>query len=210
VADPLLAGFWFGARHGADPDHLAAIADLAAASGGGRAAFKLATVYAFAHGLMLTVLGIAAVAFGEVLPASVDGIFGKVIGATLIVLAGVVLWTSLTSEPTTARGFILGKIHRLPHHHRATEVRDAAAIGAVHGVGAETPTQIALLAAASAGEDMRIVLLAVLGLFITNSLVALGAAIGFRFTRGSWIYLALSLVSVIYSGWLGVTYLLGD
>jgi high-affinity nickel-transport protein len=83
----------------------------------------------------------------------------------------------------------------------------------VHGVGAETPTQILLLAAAAgvAGGSAALMLLGafVAGLFVANTLVALGAAVGFTEGRRlPLVYLVLAVVTALVSVWVGASYLL--
>jgi high-affinity nickel-transport protein len=87
-------------------------------------------------------------------------------------------------------------------------------IGMVHGIGAETPTQI-LIFAAAAGAGGRLagtVLLCcfLAGLLTSNTVVALASTFGFTgATRNWYVYLAVSLVTATFSLVIGVTFLLG-
>ncbi|HYZ93763.1 MAG TPA: hypothetical protein VFA34_15435 [Actinomycetota bacterium] len=88
------------------------------------------------------------------------------------------------------------------------------AVGALHGVGAETPTQVLIfLAAAGAGGAWAGVLtLAVflLGLFVANSALAAASASGYlAASRHFAIYATVSVVTAVASLVLGVSFVLG-
>ena len=93
-------------------------------------------------------------------------------------------------------------------------VGTAAAVGMIHGVGAETPTQVLLLVSAAGvgGTVMGLLLLAVFvaGLLISNTAVAIGTTIGFeRGRRAPLIYVTLALVTAIGSAIMGALYVAG-
>jgi high-affinity nickel-transport protein len=93
-------------------------------------------------------------------------------------------------------------------------VGTSAAIGMIHGVGAETPTQILLLvtAAGVGGSFAGLVLLGgfIAGLLVSNSAVAAATAVGFaQGRRAPAIYLTLALVSGIASFAMGLLYVAG-
>jgi high-affinity nickel permease len=88
------------------------------------------------------------------------------------------------------------------------------AVGALHGVGAETPTQVLIfLAAAGAGGAVAgVVTLAVflVGLFVANSLLAVLSASGYlAATKRFKIYATVSCITAAASLVLGVSLLLG-
>ncbi|MDP9066895.1 MAG: hypothetical protein M3N53_00925 [Actinomycetota bacterium] len=90
----------------------------------------------------------------------------------------------------------------------------AAAIGMIHGIGAETPTQVLLLftAAGVGGPVAGLLLLFVFisGLLVSNSAVAAATAVGFaRGRRAPAIYLTLALISGIASLVMGLLYVAG-
>ncbi|HJR45361.1 MAG TPA: hypothetical protein VJ927_07125 [Actinomycetota bacterium] len=90
----------------------------------------------------------------------------------------------------------------------------AAAVGIIHGVGAETPTQVLLLVAAAGvgGTATGLVLLAVFvaGLLVSNTAVAVGTTIGFeRGRRAPTIYVALAVITAVTSAIMGVLYVAG-
>ena len=89
------------------------------------------------------------------------------------------------------------------------------AVGMIHGVGAETPSQVLLfLAAAGAGGPVVgvIVLMAfIVGLLASNSLITLGSAYGFlSASRNFAVYATVGVVVALFSLILGVLFVLGQ
>ena len=123
--------------------------------------------------------------------------------------------TEATVATTTA--------HRHLHHHVGTLPADpfltyggptAVAVGALHGIGAETPTQILLfLAAARAGGTaigIALLLCFVVGLLASNTVVALTATFGFlRASRNFALYATVSVLTAAFSLVVGVLLLAG-
>jgi high-affinity nickel-transport protein len=85
----LVAALVLGLRHGIDWDHIAAISDITASTGG-RLGLRFGTLYAVGHGAVVLVLGLVALEVGRRLPPSVDVVMGRVAGVTLVALAAVV------------------------------------------------------------------------------------------------------------------------
>ena len=262
-----LAGF----RHGFDIDHLAAIADISSSSPGRRKALWLSTLYATGHAAVLLVLGSVAVVAGERIPSGLDALMSRLIGITLLVLGGYVVysvarygraarlrgrWTLILAgiqrtaswlrkdepraieiehahehdhvdpdhthphEALSERSVVTKHVHT--HRHVIVQpidpfgeygARTALVVGMVHGVGAETPTQVLLLATAAglAGGTSALILLATFvgGLFVANTAVALGAAIGFAEGRRlPTIYVVLAFLTALVSVWVGLAYVL--
>jgi hypothetical protein len=81
-------------------------------------------------------------------------------------------------------------------------------IGMIHGVGAETPTQLLLLPAA-AEFGLGVVVAFVGGLLLTNTVLAAISAWGLMRIRGSLAYSALSIAAAAFSGVVGLGYELG-
>jgi high-affinity nickel permease len=113
--------------------------------------------------------------------------------------------------------------HRHPHRHLVQMPDDpfvnhgrrmAFSIGMIHGIGAETPTQVLLfLAAAGAGgKGAGMVLLGcfLIGLLTSNTVVALAGTYGFlRASRNFAIYVGVSLVTAAFSLVIGSIFLFG-
>ena len=160
-------------------------------------AVRLGTLYALGHGAVVIALGLAALWLGAILPDWLDPIMGRIVGVTLVALG---LWV-LFSVYRYARG---GTAFRLRsrwmlvfdgirygwrqvqarlHGHEHVEplemssygTRTAFGVGMIHGVGAETGTQVLLIAAvggaASAGLGVPMLLAFVLGLLISNFVI---------------------------------------
>jgi hypothetical protein len=89
------------------------------------------------------------------------------------------------------------------------------AVGALHGVGAETPTQVLifLTAAGAGGAWAGVLVLAVflLGLFAANTALAIASASGFLAASTRFgIYATVSVVTALASLVLGVAFVLGQ
>jgi cytochrome c biogenesis protein CcdA len=54
---------------------------------------KLGTLYALGHGAVVIALGVAALAFGAILPDWLDPIMGRIVGLTLVLLGVWVLYS---------------------------------------------------------------------------------------------------------------------
>jgi cytochrome c biogenesis protein CcdA len=109
------------------------------------------------------------------------------------------------------------------HHHAQPEPDDAfmtysrvsaLGVGAIHGIGAETATQVLVfLAAAGAGGAVAgvIVLVAfIVGLVASNSLITLGSAFGFlRASENFAVYATVAVITGLFSLVIGSIFLLG-
>ena len=125
----------------------------------------------------------------------------------------------IPSETTSTR--FRGPTHIHPHRHPDSAdplasygTKTALGIGALHGIGAETPTQVLIfLAAAGAGGTAAglIVLTAFLiGLVASNSLITVGSAFGFlAASRRFAVQASLGAVTGVVSLGLGFLLLLG-
>lgn len=85
-------------------------------------------------------------------------------------------------------------------------------VGMLHGIGAETPTQIVLLLTAAQVKGMAagLALLAafLLGIVVSNTGIALASSYGYRGMARIWpIYLAVAALTSVFSLWLGFRYL---
>jgi hypothetical protein len=140
-----------GFRHGFDYDHIAAISDITSVQQKASTAMRLGLLYAFGHASMIALLG------------------GIVIGLTLIVLAIYVLGSLVRGNPKaippSRAALIIRGFRKLSQ--RVTSLSPTAAdqdenlnytgpvafgVGLIHGLGAETPSQLALfLVAANLG-----------------------------------------------------------
>lgn len=297
----LLTALGLGLRHGIDWDHIAAIADLSGTAENRKRGFALSMTYAVGHGVVVFLLGIGAILFGLAIPESLDEWMGRVVGITLIVLGGWILFElsrkgrdfrlrsrwMLVIDGTFAglrrvRNGLTGRSISVEHQHDHEHVdgehdvapahdhshahaelnapvavaagsspagatgwrqlrerashshshahthelalpetpnasyghRTATGIGMLHGVGIESPTQIAIFVASSAatGFAFGVTLLAlwVAGLIIANAVLALVAGAGVLNAERSFpVYAALAVIVSVLSIVLGTLYLFG-
>ena len=111
------------------------------------------------------------------------------------------------------------------HHHKHPEPegdafmnygrRTAFGVGMIHGVGAETPTQLVifLTAAGAGGPVVGEVLLGsfLIGLLTSNSLITLGTAFGFMKASENWtLYVVVALLTATFSLVIGTLFILGQ
>lgn len=111
--------------------------------------------------------------------------------------------------------------HKHAHRHIGTVPDDpfygsrtALAIGALHGIGAETPTQVVLFVSAAgvAGATGGILMLVafLVGLVATNTAVALAAAFGFLHAERHWrLYATVAALTGAASLAVGLYYVFG-
>jgi high-affinity nickel-transport protein len=109
------------------------------------------------------------------------------------------------------------------HHHKHPQADDpflnygrgtAFVVGMIHGIGAETPTQLVLfLTVAGAGGGLigEIGLAAfILGLLTSNSLITFGSAVGFLKASENWkAYVTIALLTATFSLVVGALFVLG-
>src|SRR5438067_2992500 len=126
--------------------------------------------------------------------------------------------------PGAGTGAALSAEHRHGHRHVGTLPDDpfmnygkatAFGVGMIHGVGAETPTQVLLfLAAAGAGgaaEGLVLLCCFLVGLLTSNSLVAAAGTFGFLGAARNWpLYVAVSVVTAVFSLVIGVIFVTGS
>lgn len=240
AASVLVAALTLGVRHGFDWDHVAAISDITATNDRHRG-IRFGTVYALGHAAVVLVLGATAVLAGSRLPPSVDAVMGRIAGVTLLVLAAVVLIALMRDRGrfrTTSRwllliGYVRSLVRRVRrrtspdaivgHSHTHVAVRPAEVeytgrmsfgIGMIHGVGAETPTQLLVfLAAANAGGTaigLAVLVVFVAGLLVSNSVVTLVGSRGFGLAAARpGIQVTFALATTVISVVLGTSLLLG-
>ncbi len=230
----LLSALLFGLRHGIDWDHIAAITDMVSSQEETRRSLILGTLYALGHATVVTSLGLLAVLVGLELPDWVDQFMEPFVGITLIVLGLWVAyalvkdrenfrmrsrWMLLFSGVAVLYHWVTGKLTGKTPSHRGTPEQSygalsAYAVGMIHGIGAETPTQVLLfvLAAGAGGTTLGIVLLLVfvLGLLVSNSLVTLLTTFGYvRARRDSRVFMLAGGITAVFSLGIGLLFVTG-
>ncbi|MGI8515526.1 MAG: hypothetical protein ACR2NT_10390 [Acidimicrobiia bacterium] len=123
--------------------------------------------------------------------------------------------------PHLGTGRFRGPAHAHSHYHSDAAdplasygTKTALGIGALHGIGAETPTQVLifLTAAGAGGPAAGLVVLAafLVGLATSNSLITFGSAFGFlAASRRFVVYASLGATTGVISLAIGVLFLLG-
>ncbi len=114
------------------------------------------------------------------------------------------------------------RTHTHPHHHVGVvrdpfsepSLRIAAGLGCLHGIGAETPTQIVLLTTAAGvqgrGAGVAFLVAFVVGLIASNTTVASAMAVGRIDPERSFrLYAGLSITIALFSIVAGSVFLLG-
>jgi high-affinity nickel-transport protein len=109
------------------------------------------------------------------------------------------------------------------HHHREPEQDDAFmnygpatsfAVGMIHGIGAETASQLliflAVTGAGGIGAGILVLVAFVVGLLASNSLIVLGTTFGFlRASKNFAVYATVAIVTGVFSLGIGAIFLLG-
>jgi high-affinity nickel-transport protein len=200
-----------------------------------RHAIGLASLYALGHASVVIVLGVLALTLGAVLPDWVDPILEKVVGVTLVLLGAWVIYSVVQYmrgkgefrmrsrwmlvfdlarngwDALQAR--IHGHEHRPSAHSTQYGPRTAFGVGMIHGIGAETGSQALLLAgiAGVTGTTGIVILLAfVVGLLLSNTLVAVVSASGFiGAQRMRTLYVIVGAFAGIASLIIGTLFIVG-
>lgn len=232
---PLLGtALFLGLRHGIDLDHIAALVDICGASAGEprlrKKGLLLSLAYALGHALVISVLGLAAISFAALLPAWIDTVMERVVGLTLVILGLYLLNTvfgaiknadsfQFRSRWTAFYSWLRGAFAKATKRTLSAEepvltARGTFAIGMLHGIGAETATQVLLISAVGgvASQTTAIAMLAafVLGLVASNTFIAIVSLGGFG-TASNWrpLYLLGGGLAGAFSLFVGGTFLLG-
>jgi len=222
-----------GFRHGFDYDHIAAITDVVSVQSSRRTAMRLGMIYALGHAVTVAILGSVVILFGIHMPAGIDRWAERLVGLTLVVL-GIYVLSNLILKPTStlpkSRYMLLHQgYHRLRHALRqrtdgtkqerytapkSFDARSVFFIGVVHGLGAETPSQllIFLLAANLGGAALGLLGLGMFlaGLLVMNTLMTASAAGVFGVSRHRPAMLrTISALTAVYSLIMGMVFLAG-
>jgi len=226
-----------GLRHGFDYDHLAAISDITAVQRNWKSGLRLGMTYALGHAFTIATLGALVLQMHMGLPQGLDHWTEKIVGLTLIVLGlGVIAGilrkdihghkhARIESRLAIAINGVLWlgwQLRRLWNREAPKPQRfqwmyngkSVFVIGILHGIGAETPSQLSLffLAANLGGTSRGFLGLAAfaLGLVLMNALMT--ASLGGAFSAGGHhprFYLAIAWTGAAYSFVLGVIFLFG-
>jgi hypothetical protein len=232
----LISAAVLGFRHGLDYDHIAAITDISSVQAKASDAMRYGLLYVSGHATTVAVLGTAAVAFRMSLPASSDRWAERLVGLTLLTLGIYVLGTFFRESthshvrPRTRITLLINGMlwvyWRLTKLFGGTRVEapqvfkdgygasSTFLVGVIHGLGAETPTQLLvfLMVAHLGGTVLGLLglLMFIVGLLAMNTLMCASAAGLFSSVLANPSALrALTLATSAYSIVVGVIFLLG-
>jgi len=224
-----------GFRHGFDYDHIAAITDISSVQARPRDAMRFGLLYVGGHATTVAVLGALAIAFRVSLPVASDRWAERLVGITLLTLGIYVLGTFFrpgthSHGPRTRVTLLINGMlwlyWRLSRIFGGTRVEapqifkdgygttSTFVVGVIHGLGAETPTQLLMfLMTANLGgtvAGLTGLLMFILGLLVMNTLMCASAAglFSFSFSRPGAMR-ALTLATSAYSIVVGMIFLLG-
>jgi hypothetical protein len=227
-----------GFRHGLDYDHIAAITDIASVQNRVKDAMRFGLLYVSGHALTVTILGAAAIGFRVSLPPASDRWAERAVGLTLLVLGiyvlGSLVWRSEhghSHRPKTRITILINAI--LWAYWRIARVLGGPdmkrpevfsqgygsgstfLIGVIHGVGAETPTQLLLfLMAANLGGAAKGFLglfMFIVGLVGMNTLMCASAAgIFIGGMSKPIVFRTVTALTSIYSVVVGLIFLFGS
>ncbi|MGB9233816.1 MAG: hypothetical protein WCC04_05330 [Terriglobales bacterium] len=229
----LLSAAILGFHHGFDYDHIAAITDITSVQNDRWHGMRLGLFYALGHAATVAVLGSAVIIFQLSLPHGLDRIAERLVGITLLLLGIYVLGSlSKGNSAPQSRFHLMAKALRWfhwkmknywhDHKHPAPEdkrwnytPRSVVMVGLVHGLGAETPSQlmIFLLAANLGGVSKGFIGLAMFisGLLVMNTIMtALSAGIFGASSRLPRLQFVVTALTAIYSLAVGAFFLFGS
>jgi hypothetical protein len=216
-----------GFRHGFDYDHIAAITDITNVGGKSSESMRLSLMYALGHASMVAFMASAVICLHISLPQRIDAWMERLVGLTLILLAIYVIAKLLSSDsetPPPSRGMLLIRLYRWirrggtvksieEDEGRGYTSTAAFGIGVIHGVGAETPSQLTLflLAANLGGASKGFLGLGtfLFGLLVMNTLMAASACGLFRFSTSKSTMRFWSGLTAAYSLIVGFVFLFG-
>lgn len=226
-----------GFRHGLDYDHIAAISDITSVQNRMKDAMRYGLLYVSGHALTVAILGAAAIGFRVSLPEGSDRWAERAVGITLLVLGiyvlGSLVWRTEHghAHPKTritllinALLWVYWRLARIlgSENLKRPEVFSQGygsgstfLIGVIHGVGAETPTQLLLfLMAANLGGAAKGFLglaMFIVGLVAMNTLMCASAAgIFIGGMSKPLIFRTVTALTSLYSVAVGLVFLLGS
>jgi len=199
-------------------------------------AIRLGTLYALGHGLVVIALGLAALSFGALLPDWLDPLMARIVGVTLVALGLWVMYSiyryARAGETFRLRSrwmvvfdgvrygwrrfqaWLHGHEHVEPLEMSSYGARTSFGVGMIHGIGAETGSQVLLIAAvggaSSAGLGVPMLLAFVVGLLVSNFAIVLVSSVGFVSSQArERVYVAFGAVAGVFSLFVGSIFLLG-
>ena len=230
MIEPLifLTSMFLGFRHGFDYDHMIAITDVANTQERKKQAIFLTLFYSLGHALSVIAIGASIILLGIVVPQILDDLMSKAVGATLVILGlyityhlarkGQKEFRAATRFTIIANGILyvysklgsklLGRtIQQRWVFENGYGKHSSFVVGVIHGIGAESPTQIAIFAMSLGfGIILGVTALVVFvsGIIISNLIFGVMISSGFiRSLKSYQIYKYTSIVSAATSLFVG-------
>lgn len=215
-----LLAIFIGIRHGLDGDHVAAIADMVGSEKKRRRQLSLGIMYALGHGSIVFCIGLLSIYVGAKMPSGAQSYLELAVSITLIVL-GLVIMLSIFQrrgdyEYKGRFEILLDYIRRMTGSKNHSDekltkfgVVGAFIIGIIHGIGVESPTQIAVVSHAAGfgsitGATAQLVLF-VVGLLFSTICVTFLITWGFmKANMKKGFFVVLGSITGLYSVGLGI------
>lgn len=198
------AAFLFGIRHGIDWDHIAAISSLTGATPKEKQ-FLTNLLYISGHAIVVVVLGLFSIQLGITLPQWIDLVMEPIVGLTLIFLGGYLLFILFYAKKVRLMSrwmFLYHFFNKIKHsigkqmgkeeaatvshnkEKKQSSKNHAFVIGMIHGIGAETPTQLLLfltiVGVSGKGNGLILLLFFLSGLFLSHILLCFSIMFGYE------------------------------
>jgi high-affinity nickel permease len=206
----LLSCTALGLQHGIDWDHVAAISDVTSVQRTPREAIRCGFFYAAGHAATVGLLGIAVIMLRQSLPDVLSVWMQRFIGLTLVLLGAYVLSVLFSRGQMVGRGQAIAAIlHGRAEAGAAYSRKSSLSLGVLHGIGAETPTQLSMLMIAANVSRVQSGLL-VLGVFaaamFASNMVLTTTATGiFAISKPRpALFRLLGAGAAGYSMWIGI------
>jgi hypothetical protein len=224
-----------GFRHGFDYDHIAAISDITSVEPSRARGMRMGLLYVLGHAATVAVLGGAVILFQRSLPPRIDNWAERAVGLTLVLLGIYVLGTLFREKASfrpRSRASILIAAFRwaawrtktlfnpgvpplAPEDTGSYGHKSVFTIGVIHGLGAETPSQLLLfLLAANLGGIGRGFLglgMFLAGLLLMNTIMTASAVGVFGASAAKpWLMRFVIGLTAAYSLIVGTIFLFGS
>lgn len=201
-----------------------------------RRAVYLASLYAIGHGTVVTILGLLALLASEFLPAWIDPVMERIVGVTLVLLGAYLCfslvqyfrgkgefrlrsrWMLIFAGVRNLANAAWARVHGHRHEHVNVHgidqygTKTAYTVGLIHGIGAETGTQVLIIATAvgagSKAMGVAALLAFVTGVLVSNTFVTIATTFGFASARRrQFVYVCAGLFAAIFSLVVGFIFL---
>jgi len=225
---------FLGFRHGFDYDHMVAITDVANTQTRKKQAMLLTLSYSLGHALVVISIGASIILLGINIPQILDDFMGKAVGATLVILGIYIAYHLAKKGEKEFRAatrftiiansilYVYSKLgskllgQTIPQRRvfeNGYAKHSSFVVGMIHGIGAESPTQIAIFAMSLGfGIILGITALMVFvtGIIMSNIIFGMMISTGFMQSLKSYkIYKYASLVSATTSILVGGLMIIG-